>query len=215
MGDEFIIENLVQETFLKLWEHRDRIEDPDHIFYFLRYVMKAECKYYYSRPKNKFYRYMSRLENFGNYQDFMLGYDPTIEDDHLEDQNKEQESYERILKILPLIGSEKKHLIELCINYGFRYKFIGQMMGKGITETSNQVKKAICEIKTIIDNENSPEIEINNQGEITEEQRKVLQLRCEQKESFATIAKELNLSQKEVHKQFIAAYKLMQEKHEE
>lgn len=221
MSDEFVIESLVQDAFLKLWEHRDRIEDPDHIYYFLRYVIKTECTYYYCRPKNQFYRSMARLENFGNYQEFMLGYDPNIEDEHLKDQLLEQEAFDRIKKILPLLSSEKSHLIELCLKYGFRYKYIGQLMGKGITETSNQVKRTIQEIKAIITHgsslENLSKTDKRNktEEEITEQQQKVLQLRYEQKESFAAIAKELNLSQKEVHSQFIAAYKLMQEKNEQ
>ena len=94
-------------------------------------------------------------------------------------------------------------------------------MGKGVTETSNQVKKTIQEIKAIITHgsslENSSNSDNRNKAEeeITEQQQRVLQLRCEQKESFSAIAKELNLSQKEVHSQFIAAYKLMQQKHEQ
>lgn len=220
MSDEFVIETLVQDAFLRLWEHRDRIEDPDHIYFFLRYVVKTECTYYYCRPKNQFYRAMARLENFGNYQDFMVGYDPTVEDEHLKDQQTEQEAFDRIRKILPLLSSEKSRLIELCLKHDFRYKYIGQLMGKGITETSNQVKKTIQEIKAIINHGSrmdvtKPPSTIKISGTITEQQKKVLRLRCEQKESFAAIAKELNLSQKEVHSQFMVAYKLMQHKHEQ
>jgi DNA-directed RNA polymerase specialized sigma24 family protein len=159
---------------------------------------------------------MARLENFGNYQEFILGYDPTLEDEHLKDQQAEQEAFERIKKILPLLSSEKSHLIELCLKHGFRYKYIGQLMGKGITETSNQVKRAIQEIKTIItqgsglDTSSKYTATIKAQDEITQQQQKVLQLRCEQKEYFEFIAEELNLSQKEVHSQFMAAYKLLQ-----
>ena len=50
---------------------------------------------------------------------------------------------------------------------------------------------------------------------MTQHQEKVLQLRTEKQYSFATIANELNLSQKEVHQEFMAAYKLMQLKHEQ
>ena len=221
VSDEFVIETILQDAFLRLWEHRDRIEDPKHIYFFLRYVVKTECTYYYCRPKNHFYRSMARLENFGNYQEFMLGYDPTQEDEYLNDQQTEQEAFDRIKKILPLLGSEKSHLIELCLRHGFRYKFIGQMTGKGITETSNQVKQAIQEVKVIITQGNGLETSsksmtnIQVQGTITEQQQKVLELRCVQKESFAAIAKELNLSQKEVHTQFMAAYKLLQQKHQQ
>ena len=95
------------------------------------------------------------------------------------------------------------------------------MTGKGITETSNQVKQAIQEVKVIITQGNGLETSsksmtnIQVQGTITEQQQKVLELRCVQKESFAAIAKELNLSQKEVHTQFMAAYKLLQHKHQQ
>ena len=50
---------------------------------------------------------------------------------------------------------------------------------------------------------------------MTQEQERVLQLRTERQYSFAAIAMELNLSQKEVHQEFMAAYKLMQLKHEQ
>ena len=221
MSDEFVIETLVQDAFLKLWEHRDRIEDPDHIYFFLRYVVKTECTYYYCRPKNQFYRSMARLENFGNYQEFMLGYDPNSGDEDLKDQQKEQEAFDRIKKILPLLSSEKSHLIELCLKHGFRYKYIGQLMGRGITETSNQVKQAIEEIKTIIHQgssfENTPKFtaKIRPKEAITQQQKKVLFMRCEKHYSFAAIASDLKLTQKEVHSAFMAAYKYMQEKHEE
>ncbi|WP_423818795.1 sigma-70 family RNA polymerase sigma factor [Salinimicrobium sp. TIG7-5_MAKvit] len=219
--DEFVIETLLQDTFLKLWEKRDVIERPEHIYFFLRYVMKRECTYYYCRPKNDFYRNINRLENYEDYQKYMHGYDTHNEDEHLLDQQADQKALDRIRSIFPLLSGERKHLIELCLKYGFQYKAIANVMGSSITYTSNEVKRAIEDIKEIIHTGSTlnakpkPVVTVKIKGAMTKEQEKVLKLRTEEQYSFAAIAAELNLSKKEVQKEFVAAYKLMQEKHEQ
>lgn len=221
LDDNFVVESLVQDTFLKLWEQRARIERPEHIFFFLRMVMKRECYSYYSQPRNKFFRKVNSLESYENYQDYLAGYYPKEDVQNQRDQEWQQKAGDRIKSVLPLLSPERKRLIELCLKYGFRYKAIAGMMGASITETSNEVKKAIEDIKTIIKQGSQletivkPDKDTKIQDELTEEQEKVLQLRLVKKFSFAAIAEELNLTQKEVHKEFIAAYKYMQKKHEE
>lgn len=221
LDDEFVIETLVQNVFLKLWTCRDRIETPKHIYFFLRFVMKRECISYYSNPRSKFYRKVNSLEKYENYQDYMVGYDPENDDKHLKDQEFEQKKFEEIKKVLPLLSDKRRHLIELCLKYGFRYKAIGAVMGTSVTETSIQVKKAIEDIKTIIHQggvskvKKSPAVGIKVQGVMTEEQKRVFELRCTEKQSFQSIAELLNLTQKEVHKEFVAAYKLLQALQEE
>lgn len=219
--DDFAVETLVQDTFLILWEKRDQIERPEHIYYFLRMVMKRECYTYYVRPKNKFFKTVNSLESYENYQEYLHGYDPATEDQHLLNHEAQQKAFDRIRSIFPLLSSERRRLIELCLKYDFRYKTIGEVMGSSITYTSNEVKRAIEDIKNIIhqgsnlETKPKPMLAVKLQGKMTQHQEKVLQLRTEKQYSFATIANELNLSQKEVHQEFMAAYKLMQLKHEQ
>ncbi|PRX48816.1 RNA polymerase sigma factor [Salegentibacter salegens] len=219
--DEFVIENILQDTFLKLWENREGIEHPEHIYFFLRYVMKRDCTFYYCRPRHNFYRGIGRLEYYEDYQEYMHGYDPEEKDEHLMMQEANQKAFDRIQNVLPLLSSERKRLIELCLNYGFQYKAIAQTMGTSITKTSTEVKSAINDIKNIINKGSSleakpqPMLAVKIQGTMTWEQEKVLQLRTEKQYSFAAIAKELNLSKKEVHKEFMAAYKLTQLNYEQ
>ena len=219
--DEFVIETILQDTFLKLWEQRDGIERPEHIFFFLRYVMKRDCTYYYARPKNNFYRNINRLEYYEDYEKYMHGYDPEKEDELLLDSGTQQKAFDRVSRVFPLLSPERRRLIELCLKYGFQYKAIAQLMGTSITYTSNEVKRAIEDIKNIIhqgsnfETKPKPIVAVKIQVKMTEEQEKVLQLRTERQYSFAAIAKELNLSQKEVHQEFMAAYRLMQLKHEQ
>ena len=217
IDDNFVVESLVQDTFLKLWEQRDRIERPEHIFFFLRMVMKRECYSYYSRPKNKFFRKVNSLEGYENFQDYLAGYDPKEEVQNQKDQEWQQKAVDRIKSVLPLLSPERKRLVELCLKYGFQYKAMAGVMGTSITDISNEVKKAILDLKTIV-----RQGDLQKKGkkassakdareEMTQEQERILKLRSKNKYSFAAIAEELKLSEKEVHKEFMVAYKLLQE----
>lgn len=217
IDDKFVVETLVQDTFLRLWEYREKMETPLHILFFLRFVMKRNCYSHYSKPRNKFFRTVKSLESFENHQDYLGGYDPADAVQNLKDQESDQRFFDMVNTALPLISPERKHLIDLCLKYGFRYKAIAQVMGKGSTETVNEVKRAIEDIKKIVDRPNmlerkkKKEESEDKQKEVSERQSQVLKLRCEMNHSFAAIAQELNLTPKEVQEEFMAAYKFAQQ----
>lgn len=215
--DLFVVETLVQDTFLILWDKREQIESPQHLVNFLYTVISSECKWYYARPKNQFDREFYALDNFPNYQDYMLGCDPGAVDEHLKDQQQKQKDYEQVVNILPLLGTQPKRLIELCLQHGFKYKTLSEKMGISITEARITMQKTILEIKTILNQgyilhpKERDQKESETQSDMTEQEAHVLELRCQQHYSFAQIAAELNLSQKEVHSAFTTAYKVLQE----
>ena len=214
--DDFVIECLVQDAFLRLWEYREKMESPDHIFFFLRLVMKYSCYSHFAKPKNKFFRTVSSLEGYENYQSYLAGYDPADNIQNLIDHDRQQHYFEEIIKVLPLLSDEREHLIELCLKHGFQYKAIAKAIGRGITETSNEIKHAIEDLKKILNHQDkltrSKTVSFTEKkDQINERQSLILKLRCEEKQSFTTIAKTLELSQKEVHNEFIVAYKFTQQ----
>ena len=215
--DEFVVECLVQDAFLRLWEYRDNIERPEHIFYFTRLVLKQSCYSHYRRSKNKFFRSVHSLDSYENYDSYLTGYDPLEVEETIMDKVIHDQHYEEIRKILPLLSGERKHLIELCLKYGFRYKAIANAMGKRVSETSKEIRSAIEDVKNLI---NSHDVLVSKkkivskekeQNQMTEKQSLILKLRFEKKQSFTTIAQTLELSQKEVHNEFVVAYKLSQQ----
>lgn len=217
IDDEFVVDTLVQDTFLRLWECREKMETPLHILFFLRFVMKKNCYSHYSKPRNKFFSTVKSLDSFENYQDYLAGYDPVDTVQNLKDQEAEQRFFDMVNTALPLINPERRHLIDLCLKYGFRYKAIAQVMGKGSTETVNEVKRAIEDIKKIVDRGTVLEGKKENvQSEyeykaLSEIQSQVLKLRFEMNRSFVAIAQELNITPKEVQEEFMTAYRFVQQ----
>ncbi|MDQ1096945.1 MULTISPECIES: RNA polymerase sigma factor [Chryseobacterium] len=216
LEDDFVVETLVQDTFLKLWLHRDSIETPNHILGFLRFVLKRDCISYFTAPKNKFARLTASLESFENYQDYLVGYDPLQDKEHLLQQESDQKDFDEVNKVLKVINPKRKHLIELCLQYGFRYKPIAEAMGSSVKDISNEVAGAINDLKKILKTNSNGKLAIESQknnvkqDELSSQQIEIMSRRCEQKSSFAVIARELKLSEKEVHREFLYAYQYLQ-----
>lgn len=218
VDDNFVVENLVQDTFLKLWECRETIKDPLHILFFLKFVMKRNCYSHHAKPRNKFFKAnVHSFESYENYENSVTGYDPADALQNLQDQESDQQFFDHLNMVLPLINPERRHLINLCLKYGFQYKAIAQVMGKGTMETVYEVRRAIEDIKIIVDRRKVLEKKKDTSviekvpQTMSERQSQVLMLRCEKKFSFAAIAQELNLSQKEIHDEFMSAYKFTQQ----
>lgn len=216
LEDDFVVETLVQDTFLKLWLHRDSIETPDHILGFLRFVLKRDCISYFNAPKNKFTRLTTSLERFENYQDYLVGYDPLQDKEHLLRQESDQKNFDEVNGVLNVISPKRRQLIELCLKYGFHYKAIAEAMGSSVTAISNEVSRAINDLRKIIKGSSfeQPNKKASDNKELSDKlsnrQLDILKRRFEQKSSFKIIAQELKLSEKEVHREFLYAYQYIQ-----
>lgn len=216
LKDDFVVDTIVQDTFLKLWLHRDTIESPDHIIGFLRFVMKRDCIAYVTAPSNKFTRLMASLDSFENYQEYLAGYDPSKDKEYLHSQESDQNKFDEVKKVLPVLNPKRKHLIELCLEYGFQYKPIAEAMGSSVTGISTEVGKAIDKLRNILkvtsfeQPEEKAETKKEQSEQLSSQQLEIIRRRFEQKSSFAVIAQELQLPEKEVHREFLYAYQHLQ-----
>lgn len=216
LEDDFVVETLVQDAFLKLWLHRDSIETPDHMVCFLKLVLKRDCISYFNAPKNKFTRLTASLERFENYQDYLAGYDPLQDKEYLLSQESDQKKFDEVKRVLKVLNPKRKHLIELCLEYGFHYKPIAEAMGSSVTGISNEVSRAIDDLRKILKGssfEQPQKRTLSNSGysyKLSSQQLEIMKRRVEQKSSFTVIARELKLSEKEVHREFLLAYQQLQ-----
>lgn len=159
---------------------------------------------------------MASLESFENYQDYLPGYDPLHDKEILLSQEFDQKNFDEVKNVLNVLDSKRKHLIELCLEYGFQYKPIAEAMGSSVTSISNEVRRAIDDLKKILNKtsfEPSQKKAFSNQKQsnnLSSQLLEIMKRRCEQKSSFAVIAKELKLPEKEVHREFLFAYQYLQ-----
>lgn len=216
LDDDFVVETLVQDVFLKLWLHRDSIETPNHILGFLRFVLKRDCISYFNAPRNKFARLAASLERFENYQDYLIGYDPQQDQEHLLSQESDQRNFDEVKKVLNVLDPKRKHLIELCLAYGFQYSPIAEAMGSSVKDISNEVGRAIDDLRKILNRSSfeQPQEKASGHKEqpdtLSSRQLEILKRRFEQNSSFTVIARELQLPEKEVHREFLYVYQYVQ-----
>ena len=216
IDDDFAVETLVQDAFLKLWLHRESIETPDHMVCFLRFVLKRDCISYFNAPKNKFTRLTASLEKFENYQDYVAGYDPRQDKEHLLTHESDQKKWDEVKRVLNLLNPKRKHLIELCLEYGFHYKPIAEAIGSSVTGISNEVSRAIDDLRKILKESSFDQTQKKTHSDpgqsdqLSSQQLEILKRRFQQKSSFTVIARELQLSEKEVHREFLMAYQQLQ-----
>ena len=159
---------------------------------------------------------MASLDSFENYQEYLAGFDPLKDKEYIHSQESDQNKFDEITKVLPVLTPKRKYLIELCLEYGFQYKPIAEAMGSSVTGISTEVSKAIDELRKILkvtsfeQPQEKAVIKEEHSEQLSSQQLEIIKRRFEQKSSFAVIAQELQLPEKEVHREFLYAYQHLQ-----
>lgn len=214
--DDVNADCIVNEAFLRLWLSRKVITCPKHIEIFVKKLTSEGCKAYYKTSSSRFHRNMLRLDEIENYQDFIAGYDPSMEDEadvlyYHEPEEEVKKQWEKVSAVIPNLTSDQQLFIRLCIKYSFDYGRIAWHMG-GISDyqVARKVERTLECLKAVItDTQKLNNIEKTSrfkfEGDISEEQSMILQMRYELQYSFSEIATALNLDQGYIQQVFATA----------
>lgn len=221
INDDFTIDNIVQEAFLKLWNYRETITSQEHALRFLRQNVKWECYAYFRNPVSRFHRRFTYLDAIEDY-DTVLGLcEPVVEDD--EDAVTESQ-LKAIKDMIPFLshGRERSLLQHYYID-GLSYKQIALRYGISINAASLEVRKGVDKLKAMLVRPqklfaNRSEIHDTNINQrvwlydiegLSKEQSQIYRLRSECKYSFERIAASLDLPQAYVQREYVKAWKVV------
>lgn len=214
--DDVNADCIVNEAFLRLWLCRKNITCPEHIETFVRKLTSEGCRAYFKTSCNRFHRNMLRLDEIENYQEFIAGHDPFQEDEgefvyHQTPGEEEIKQWEQVEAVIPSLSQDQQLFIRLCIKYSFDYGQMAWHIG-GISDyqVARKVERTLECLKAVItDSQKLDQIEKTSkfrfEGDVSEEQSKILQMRYELQYSFTEIAEALNLNQGYIQQAFAAA----------
>jgi len=161
---------------------------------------------------------MLRLDEIENYQEFMAGYNPeealdpdeVIYQEELDERLKQQ--WRKVEAVIPNLTENQQLFIKLCLKYAFNYERIAWHIG-GISDyqVARTVEKTLETLKSILTSSGKLETAGKNskfkfEGDLCEEQSKILHMRYELQYSFEEIARVLNLSPEHIKRSFVLAY---------
>ncbi|WP_175635024.1 sigma factor-like helix-turn-helix DNA-binding protein [Pedobacter ghigonis] len=207
---------IVNEAFLRLWLCRKNITCPEDIEIFVKKLTAEGCRTYYKTPSSKFQRNMLRLDEIDNYHEFIGGGNPIYEDSmevlyQPEAGEEEKRQWERVKEVIPKLSLDQQLFIRLCIKYSFDYGQMAWHIG-GISDyqVARKVERTLECLKAVISNtQKLSKIEKTNrfsfEGDVSEEQSQILQMRYELQYSFTEIAEALGLDQGYIQQAFAAA----------
>jgi len=207
--DEFAVNCIVNEAFLKGWKWREKMESMRHIYCFIRQEVNWKCFAYLSNPSNRFHRQLVHPEYIGDLPDLSEEEDePTLADKKLK----------AIEAALPYLPANRQTIMTLYFKYGYSFKRIARRFGISNQAISREVQKSLEDLRKIVHvqkrlNDRKPEKparQVHTEG-MDEETRQVFSMRYVEKLGFAEIAEKLRMPLMRVQQQYLLAHRKIKE----
>jgi RNA polymerase sigma factor (sigma-70 family) len=209
--DEFIVNSIVQEAFLKAWTFRERLTSLDHTRRFLKLTVRWECMHYYRNSKSKFYRSLIRLDWLENIHLLETLSEP-------EETNSLSIYTNELLRIIPSLPNRRQRcILELHLIEGLSPKEISLRLQLPVRAINDEIQNACIYLRSLL-TQSTPTPDRTggrkdtplNSEQLTREQRDIYSMRYSMRYSFLQIAELLKLPQPYVQQQYVVAHKTLQ-----
>lgn len=128
-------EEVVQNTFISLWEHRNSIEET-----------LSFKSYLYKITVNKIYNQLKHLAVQKKYEEFILQHD-TVEDDCTEKDLDRRELEQTLNSIVSKLPEQQKKVFRMSRVNGLSHEEIAVELNISIRSVENHIYRAIKSIK--------------------------------------------------------------------
>ncbi|MBE7174438.1 MAG: sigma-70 family RNA polymerase sigma factor [Williamsia sp.] len=206
LEDSFAVQTCLQETVLKGWQFRHRMNGPAHLYRFMRLSLRWICLGYLRQPSHRFHR----------------GLLPLAQPDWIADREEEpthhfdEERYRLVEKALPYLSGTKGTILTLYFKHGISYKSIAKRWGSPYQTVHTEAQRGVRQLRSIILSHKGgtasagepPAVPLSTGG-MDKEMEQVFRYRYEMKLGFAQIALKMNLPQPYVQQQYISAHRYL------
>lgn len=207
--DDFVVDTIIQEAFLKVWAFRERMTSIDHVIRFLKLTVRWECMAYYRSPIETLHRKALRI-------DWTEGYD--MADPVALDDPESENRLHLLRSLIPkLPGERQRTIMTLYAKDGMTASQIAKRLHTSPQAIGEELRRIMIHLRAIVKpNEglksaSSPilKTELRHIDGLTGEAAHIVKLRRDMKYSFGQIADLLKLPQPYVQKQYVEAWKKM------
>jgi RNA polymerase sigma factor (sigma-70 family) len=216
IDDNFVVNSLVQEVYIKAWDMRDKMESMYHLYCFMKMNLSWTCLGWLKNARNAFYRkkiyYTNDIETQESYQLYAL------EEMDALSRFFDEERMEMIEKVIPYLPPDRQTMFDLHFKQGLSYKAIARRFGTSHMAVHSEVRKGLEQLKKMIHRQKKTAVFSTKMTVATPspaaaamdlEMAQIFRLRLEYKMGFATIAEKMKLEQAYVQRKYVEAHALV------
>lgn len=204
----FVIEELLNDSFLYTWRLKHLIECPRHLYCFTRLRLKWACLRYRQQQKLERRCYNNIQHEWESDERFDVTHEVSEELEAL------------VYKAIPLLPPTRQNILKLYFNYGLSHRQIAQRYGTSNQQIARQLNQSILFLKSVIKKKKQRSGNITTiitlahqaqpQANAEDIKKQVFELRYNNQCSFAQIATTLGIDECDARQHYVTMHRARQ-----